>query len=48
LGIAEMASGRSNPMDFSEFEISRFGNINPFSEEWLNKCASARSNKVSG
>ena len=48
LGIAELASGRSNPMDFSEFEISRFGNINPFSEEWLNKCASARSNKVSG
>ncbi|MBU2904626.1 FAD-binding oxidoreductase [Arenibacter algicola] len=48
LGIAEMASGRSNPMDFSEFEISRFGEIDPFGEEWLNKCAAARSNKVSG
>ncbi|PXX25991.1 FAD-binding oxidoreductase [Arenibacter sp. ARW7G5Y1] len=48
LGIAEMASGRPNPLDFSAFEISRFGDIDPFSEEWLNKCASSRSNKVSG
>lgn len=48
LGIAEMAAGRPNPLDFSEFEISRFGNIDPFSEEWLNTCAAARSNKVSG
>ena len=48
LGIAEMASGRSNPLDFSEFEISRFGELDPFGEEWLNRCATARSNKVSG
>ncbi len=48
LGIAEMAVGRPNPFDFSEFNISRFGKINPFDEEWLSKCAAARSNKVSG
>ena len=48
LGIAEMAAGRPNPLDFSEFEISRFGKIDSFGEEWLNKCAAARSNKVSG
>ena len=48
LGIAEMAAGRPNPLDFSEFEISRFGRIDPFGEEWLNRCAAARSNKVSG
>ncbi len=48
LGIAELAAGRSNPFDFSEFKIARFGNIDPFSEEWLNKCAAARSSKVSG
>ncbi|MCK0190045.1 FAD-binding oxidoreductase [Arenibacter sp. F20364] len=48
LGIAEIAAGRPNPLDFSEFEISRFGRIDPFGEEWLNKCAAARSNKVSG
>lgn len=48
LGIAEMAMGRPNPFDFSEFRVKRFGEIDPFSEEWLNKCAAARSNKVSG
>lgn len=48
LGIAEMAAGRSNPFDFSEFNITRFGEIDPFSEDWLNRCAAARSNKVSG
>ena len=48
LGIAEMAADRVNPFDFSEFHISRFGKIDPFEEEWLNKCAAARSNKVSG
>jgi 4-methylaminobutanoate oxidase (formaldehyde-forming) len=48
LGISELASGRPNPMDFSEFDISRFGEIDPFEEQWLNKCAAARSNKVSG
>lgn len=48
LGMAELAAGRPNPFDYSEFKISRFGDIDSFSEEWLNKCAAARSKKVSG
>lgn len=48
LGIAEMAAGRPSPLDFSEFSVQRFGVIDPFGEEWLHKCAMARSNKVSG
>ena len=40
LGIAELVAGRSNPFDFSEFNISRFGDVDPYSEEWLTKCAS--------
>ena len=48
LGIAEIASGRPSPFDFSEFNIARFGDIDPFGEEWLNRCASARSMKLSG
>lgn len=48
LGLAELVAGRPNPFDYSEFKITRFGEIDPFSEEWLNKCAAARSKKVSG
>ena len=48
LAFAEMAAGRSNPYDFSEFDIQRFGKIDPFGKEWLDKCAMARSKKVSG
>ncbi len=48
LGIAEMAAGRTSPFDYSKFKITRFGEIDPFSKEWLNKCAAARSKKVSG
>ena len=48
LAFAEMATGKANPFDFSEFDIKRFGNIDPFSKEWLDKCAQARSTKVSG
>jgi 4-methylaminobutanoate oxidase (formaldehyde-forming) len=48
LAFAEMAAGRSNPYDFSHFDIGRFGKIDPFSKEWLEKCAMARSRKVSG
>ncbi len=47
LGIAELAAGNPNPFDFNGFRIDRFGNIDPFSEEWLNRCAAARSNKFS-
>ena len=48
LAFAEMAADKTNPYDFSEFDIQRFGKIDPFSNEWLNKCAMARSRKVSG
>ena len=48
LAFAEMAAGRTNPYDFSDFDIQRFGKIDPFSKEWLDKCAMARSKKVSG
>ncbi len=48
LAFAELAAGRPNPFDFSQFAIERFGKIDPFSEEWLYKCAIARSIKKSG
>jgi len=48
LAFAEMAAGRPNPYDFSDFDIQRFGKIDPFDKEWLDKCAAARSKKVSG
>lgn len=48
LAFAEMAAGRPNPFDFSHFNLDRFGKIDPFSPEWLEKCAQARSVKVSG
>lgn len=48
LAFAEMAAGRPNPYDFADFDIQRFGKIDPFSKEWLERCATARSKKVSG
>jgi len=48
LAFAELAAGHSNPFDFSEFDLKRFGDIDPFSPEWLERCARARSTKVSG
>jgi len=48
LAFAEMAAGKPNPFDFSHFDLTRFGKIDAFSDEWLNKCAEARSKKVSG
>lgn len=48
LAFAEMLAGRQNPYDFSYFDINRFGNIDPFSTVWLEKCALARSQKRSG
>lgn len=46
--FAEMASDKPNAYDFTDFDIQRFGKIDPFSNEWLTKCAEARSKKVSG
>ena len=48
LAFAEMISGNQNPFDFTEFNINRFGTIDPFSKEWLERCALARSQKRSG
>jgi 4-methylaminobutanoate oxidase (formaldehyde-forming) len=48
LAFAELAAGRPNPFDFSQFSLERFGKIDPFSEEWLDRCARARSQKLSG
>ncbi|MEO6355555.1 MAG: FAD-binding oxidoreductase [Ferruginibacter sp.] len=48
LAFAELIAGRSNPYDFTQFNIDRFGKIDPFSKEWLDKCALARSQKRSG
>jgi 4-methylaminobutanoate oxidase (formaldehyde-forming) len=48
LAFAELAAGKANPFDFSSFSIERFGEIDPFSSEWLESCARARSVKNSG
>lgn len=48
LAFARMAAGLPNPYDFAPFSLERFGNIDPFSAEWLNRCAEARSRKLSG
>jgi len=48
LAIAELAADRSNPFDFSAFNLHRFGHFDPFSEQWLHRCAMARSLKNSG
>ncbi|WP_339709191.1 FAD-binding oxidoreductase [uncultured Kriegella sp.] len=48
LGMAELAAGRIPPFDYSEFSVKRFGAVDSFSDDWLEKCAAARSNKVSG
>jgi sarcosine oxidase subunit beta len=48
LAFAELAAGKPNPFDFSSFDLMRFGEVDPFSTEWLERCARARSTKVSG
>ncbi len=48
LAFAELAADKPNPFDFSAFDLNRFGKIDAFSKEWLEKCAMARSQKVSG
>ncbi len=48
LAFSEMAAGKPNPFDFSQFALERFGKIDPFDKEWLNQCGLARSRKTSG
>jgi sarcosine oxidase, subunit beta len=48
LAFAEMAAGKPNPFDFTHFSLDRFGKVDPFGASWLERCAQARSQKVSG
>lgn len=48
LALAELAAGNASAFDLSDFDVARFGKIGPFSKEWLEKCAMARSKKLSG
>jgi len=48
LGIACLAANKENPFDFSHYSATRFGPIDPFSKEHIEKCAAARSGKTSG
>jgi sarcosine oxidase subunit beta len=48
LGVACLAGNKKNPFDFSNYSTTRFGQVDPFSKEHLNKCALARSIKTSG
>lgn len=48
LALAELAAGKTSPFDLSAFDVARFGKIDPFSTGWLEKCAMARSKKLSG
>ena len=46
--IAELATGRSPFVDGSPHRLDRFGAIDPLSSEFLQRCAAARSGKVTG
>ncbi|NNV55595.1 NAD(P)/FAD-dependent oxidoreductase [Limnovirga soli] len=48
LALAELVAGKQSPFDISAFNLERFGVIDPFSDEWLQQCALARSQKRSG
>lgn len=48
LALAELAAGHEPVFDLSGFNAARFGKIDPFSAEWLEKCAMARFVKRSG
>jgi len=48
LAVAELVAGRSSSFDLVPFRLERFGVIDPVSEEFRNRCAAARSAKVSG
>lgn len=48
LAVATLAAGNEPVFDLSDFNVARFGKIDPFSTEWLEQCAMARSVKRSG
>ena len=43
--IAELAIGGETGFDLESFRTDRFGRIDAFSPEWMQRCADARSNK---
>jgi 4-methylaminobutanoate oxidase (formaldehyde-forming) len=48
LGISKLAGRQPNPFDFSPHRIDRFGAVDPYTSEHQQRCAAARSNKISG
>ena len=46
--IAELATGRAPFVDGSPHRLDRFGAIDPLSAEFLQRCAAARSGKITG
>ena len=46
--IAELAAGRAPFVDPAPHRIERFGEINPVDPEFLQRCAAARSGKITG
>lgn len=47
-GVAALAAGQSSPFDLTPFRPDRFGEVDPLSPEFRQRCEQARSNKVSG
>jgi 4-methylaminobutanoate oxidase (formaldehyde-forming) len=46
--LAELVAGQPATFDLSAFEPGRFGSVDPMSESFRQRCADARSRKVSG
>lgn len=47
-GIAALAAGQPSPCDLAPFRPDRFGEVDPLSAEFRQRCEQARSSKVSG
>jgi 4-methylaminobutanoate oxidase (formaldehyde-forming) len=48
LGISQLAAGKANSFDFSQYRVDRFGTFDPFSKKHLSRCAATRSKKICG
>ncbi len=46
--VAELATGRTPFVDAAPHRIDRFGSIDPCDPAWLQRCADARSAKITG
>lgn len=47
-GVAALAAGQSSPFDLTPFRPDRFGEVDPLSPAFRQRCEQARSSKVSG